>query len=231
MKANNEEQEILDLTRRLIRAFFVENNLDLFFDYMAPDIIWVGAAKSSHAEGREEVKKAFVQGLPSMFACKLYDEFCRAAPLGDDHWLCIINNDVEPQNTELYTMRECQHSTFVYRRMPRPQVLDAEKGIQRKWEIVHLNNSIAWSKLAEKELFALQAARKSRRLFRDSHKTDSRERLIVTLLRQGLSNREIAEHMSIAEITVKKALSKLYEKYGVTNRTGLLMYFNNGKTT
>lgn len=226
MKSNSEKQEILDLTRKIIHAYYVENDLNAFFYYMAPDIIWVGAAKSAHAEGREAVMKNFLQGQPSMFSCKLFDEFCRAVPVGDDHWLCIITNDVEPQNTSLYTMRESQHSTFLYRRMKKSSPSDAETGIDKKWEIVHLNNSIAWSKLAEKELFALQAARKNRRLFRGSRKTDSRERLIVTLLRQGLSNREIAEHMSVAEITVKKALSKLYRKYGVTNRTGLIMYFN-----
>ncbi len=227
MKSNSEEKEILDLTRKIIHAYYVENDLSAFFDYMAPDIIWVGAAKSAHAEGKDAVKKSFLQGHPSMFACKLFDEFCRAVPVGDNHWLCIITNDVEPQNTSLYTMRESQHSTFLYRRLAKPHCLDAEKNLERKWEIIHINNSIAWSKLAEKELFALQAARKNRRLFRGSRKTDSRERLIVTLLRQGLSNREIAEHMSVAEITVKKALSKLYRKYGVTNRTGLIVYFNN----
>ena len=227
MKFNNEEKEICDLTRKIIHAYYIENNLDVLFDYMAPDIIWVGAAKSAHAEGRDAVKKAFMEGRPSMFACKLFEEFCRAVPVGKEHWLCIINNDVEPQNTSLYTMRECQHSTFLYRRLPQPEIIDAENNIEKRWEIFHLINSIAWSKLAEKELFAMQAARKNRRLFRGSRKTDSRERLIVTLLRQGLSNREIAEHMSVAEITVKKALSKLYRKYGVTNRTGLIMYFNN----
>ncbi len=226
MPPNNEEKEILDLTRKILYAYYVENDLDILFDYMASDIIWVGVAKSAYAEGKETVKKRFLQGYSSMFPCKLFDVFLRAVPIGDNHWLCIFCNDVEPQNTSLYTMRENQHSSVLYRRLPSPQ-FDEEKHIEKKWEIVHLNNSIAWSKLAEKELFALQAARKNRRLFRGSRKTDSRERLIITLLRQGLSNREIAEHMSVAEITVKKALSKLYRKYGVTNRTGLIIHFTN----
>lgn len=46
-----------------------------------------------------------------------------------------------------------------------------------------------------------------------------RERDVLRLLVQGKSNREIAEELSIAEITVKNYLSHIFEKLGVSNRT------------
>ena len=39
----------------------------------------------------------------------------------------------------------------------------------------------------------------------------------------GKTNREIADKYCLAEVTVKKTMSRIYQKYGVTNRTGLLV--------
>ena len=41
----------------------------------------------------------------------------------------------------------------------------------------------------------------------------------------GLSNREIAGKICLAEVTVKKALSNIYKKVGVKNRTSLIHHF------
>lgn len=48
-----------------------------------------------------------------------------------------------------------------------------------------------------------------------------RERELVTLVRQGLRNREIAEKLGITEGTVKVYLHSVFEKTGVANRTEL----------
>ena len=50
-----------------------------------------------------------------------------------------------------------------------------------------------------------------------------RERDLVTLVRQGLSNREIARTLGITEGTVKVYLHGIYQKVGVENRTALAL--------
>jgi DNA-binding NarL/FixJ family response regulator len=51
-----------------------------------------------------------------------------------------------------------------------------------------------------------------------------RERTLVVLLGQGLSNKEIANKLEIAEVTVKFHLAKLYNRFHVQSRLQLLAY-------
>jgi DNA-binding NarL/FixJ family response regulator len=51
-----------------------------------------------------------------------------------------------------------------------------------------------------------------------------RERTLVVLLGQGLSNKEIANKLAIAEVTVKFHLAKLYHRFHVQSRLQLLAY-------
>ncbi len=52
----------------------------------------------------------------------------------------------------------------------------------------------------------------------------SREEQVVSLVAEGISNREIAEQLSIKENTVKKSLLRIYDKLGVSNRVELVLY-------
>ncbi len=52
-----------------------------------------------------------------------------------------------------------------------------------------------------------------------------REKDIVTLIAQGLSNREIAEQLFISEGTVRNNLSVILEKLQVRDRTQLAIYY------
>jgi len=49
-----------------------------------------------------------------------------------------------------------------------------------------------------------------------------RQRMVVAHVRQGYSNREIGEKLEISEDGVKAHLSRLYLRYGVTNRVELI---------
>ena len=51
-----------------------------------------------------------------------------------------------------------------------------------------------------------------------------RQRVIVWLLCQGLSNREIANRLFICEQTVKSHLHRIFKKVGVSNRLQLVQY-------
>jgi branched-chain amino acid transport system substrate-binding protein len=49
-----------------------------------------------------------------------------------------------------------------------------------------------------------------------------REKELVTLIFQGLSNMEIGEQMFISEHTVKVHLKHIFDKVGIKNRTSLI---------
>jgi ATP/maltotriose-dependent transcriptional regulator MalT len=50
-----------------------------------------------------------------------------------------------------------------------------------------------------------------------------RELEVLTLLAGGLSNREIAERLIVAESTIKKHITHIYDKIGVTSRTQVIV--------
>lgn len=50
-----------------------------------------------------------------------------------------------------------------------------------------------------------------------------RERDIIALIADGLTNKEIAEHLHISDITVRHHLTNIFMKLGVTNRQKLLI--------
>jgi len=51
-----------------------------------------------------------------------------------------------------------------------------------------------------------------------------RQREVMLLAAQGLSNKQIARRLSIYEGTVKMHLHKIYDRLGVRNRTALTVY-------
>ena len=51
-----------------------------------------------------------------------------------------------------------------------------------------------------------------------------REEQTVTLVTEGLNNREIARELTLKENTVKKSLLRIYDKLGVSNRVELVLY-------
>lgn len=51
-----------------------------------------------------------------------------------------------------------------------------------------------------------------------------REREIIKLIRQGLSNKEIAYQLSISDSTVRHHLTNIFDKVGVSNRQKLLIH-------
>jgi ATP/maltotriose-dependent transcriptional regulator MalT len=53
-------------------------------------------------------------------------------------------------------------------------------------------------------------------------KVSDREREVILLVVEGLSNKEIARRLRIAEGTVKLHLHNVYGKLGVSNRTALV---------
>ena len=59
----------------------------------------------------------------------------------------------------------------------------------------------------------------------DGEQLSRREREILQLLAEGLTNGEIAQRLWVTETTVKFHLSRIYRRLGVSNRTGAAMWF------
>jgi DNA-binding CsgD family transcriptional regulator len=53
-----------------------------------------------------------------------------------------------------------------------------------------------------------------------------REHEIMLLILKGMSNRQIANHLRIAEVTVKKHLTSVYRKLRISNRKELIVSFS-----
>jgi len=51
-----------------------------------------------------------------------------------------------------------------------------------------------------------------------------REDQVVSLVAEGIVNREIAQQLGVKENTVKKSLLRIYDKIGVSNRVELVLY-------
>jgi DNA-binding NarL/FixJ family response regulator len=51
-----------------------------------------------------------------------------------------------------------------------------------------------------------------------------REEQTVSLVTEGLNNREIARELNLKENTVKKSLLRIYDKLGISNRVELVLY-------
>ena len=58
-----------------------------------------------------------------------------------------------------------------------------------------------------------------------------REREVVRLVSQGMKNKQIAERLTIADVTVRHHLTSIFAKLEVTDRLGLVVFaFHNGLT-
>ena len=59
---------------------------------------------------------------------------------------------------------------------------------------------------------------------RGLHLLTPREEQVVALVADGLSNREVARELHLSEHTIKKYLSRIFEKIGVSSRVELVLY-------
>lgn len=65
--------------------------------------------------------------------------------------------------------------------------------------------------------------------FNGANLLTKREKDVVELLAQGMSNREISEQLHLSEHTIRNYLQHVFDKLGVSNRGELLLYCLRGE--
>ena len=63
--------------------------------------------------------------------------------------------------------------------------------------------------------------------FRGADRLTKRERDIVVMIAEGLSNRETSARLGLSESTVRNYLQHIYDKLGVSSRSELMLFWIN----
>lgn len=214
------ENQIKSISRKIIHTYFCENKLDYLFSMLAADVYYLGAGKNMQAEGKKKMEFFLTRAYENLLPCKVLQEKYLTKRIGWDHWLCegIVDLEVTPREGEKY--QECLHETLLFRRAK-----DAKLG-QNEWELVHIHNAFTTKRISPEEMLAIQQANRTRRNNHLYNGLTDREKKLVRMLRSGMQIRDIASEFGLAEITIKKALAKLYQRYNVKNRSRLCAYFD-----
>ena len=213
------ENIIKILSKRIVHSYACENRLDYLFSLMAPDVYYLGAGRNMQAEGKKKFQYFLTKSSGNLRPSVVTDEKYLTKRLGSEHWMCeaVCNVDVKDGET---IRNECLHATFIFRRRKDNKPDDCE------WELVHINTSITTDRVSPEEMLAIRQANKTRRNTHLYNGLTDREKKLVRMLRNGTQIRDIAAEFGLAEITIKKALAKLYHRYNVKNRSRLCAYFD-----
>jgi len=193
----SKESEITLLTCELMRIFFEKNDLFSFALRFADDVVYASAGHCPPVHGKDEVVRAFKTALP--VPCAVESETCEEKILDEKYVMAFYQGELL-----IDKLRKRVKANIVYRK--------AEDG---SWNIVSLAFAVPSLKL-NSNIFPIE-----RKMLR-SDKQKEREEMLIDFLLEGLSNKEIARRFSLAEITIKKALSKIYQRYEVKNRVELI---------
>ena len=198
------ENQIKFISKKLVRSFFIERKLDYLFSLLSADAYYLGSGKNMQAEGRKKVEFFISKAYSTLLPCIMKQDKYTTKRIGWDHWLCEVVCD-------LRVTEEGRENV---------------KADQNGWELVYIHNSFTTKRISPEEMLAIQQANRTRR---NTHLYDGlteREKRLVQMLRSGMQIRDIAAVFGLAEITIKKALAKLYHKYNVKNRSRLCAYFD-----
>lgn len=143
-----EEALLLACSKDILHAYYEKNEITMLLAFMAQDITWCGGGSTMIASGRDGVTRFFITTRDKMIPTILSNEQWISHALSDDLWLFMASADVETAPELALFLKEHLKCDFLYRRNP-------EAGSGKGWELVHLNNSISYNKLEDKETFAV----------------------------------------------------------------------------
>lgn len=142
------ESLLLSCSQEILHDYYEKNEITLLLAFMARDITWTGGGSDMAASGRDAVTRFFITTRDKMIPTVLSHEQWISHPLSQDFWLYTVTADLETAPQLQLFLKEHMKCDFLYRRNP-----EAASG--NGWELVHLNNSISYNKLKDKETFAV----------------------------------------------------------------------------
>jgi len=214
------ENLIKTMSKKIIYSHLVENSSEYLSTILAPDVYYLGAVKNMQAEGRKKVEFFLSRLRPHIYPTTITQEKYLTKRLGGEHWLCEATCDIELQKSETEKSLECLHETLVFRRRK-----DAKAG-QSEWELIYVHIAITSTLHSPSDMLAIKQETQNRKRPNIYEGMTDREIRLVRMLRRGMSIRDMAQEFGQAEITIKKALAKLYKRYDRKNRSRLCAYFD-----
>lgn len=140
---------VLQLGRHIIYSYFENTDIQPLLSHFADDIIWIGAGKHMQLKGYDAVCQAFSDGYRQLVPCVISNAEYTVRQLSSNTWLCQICSGVETDSSYKMFIREYQRCLFIFQKNAASRSGDG-------WEIIYLNNSIAYNQLHDHELFAME---------------------------------------------------------------------------
>lgn len=217
---NAEKILTLQLSRHILYSYFEKNDVEPLLSSLADDIVWIGTGKHMCLTSYTAVFHAFAAGKNQLVPCIIQNERHLARSLGANYWLCQYTSEIKTKSSTALYLDEHQRCVFIFRR-------NSSSRNHTGWELAYLYTSLSFNPLQEHELFAVDyGSRNFNQLHHQQTPLSPRELTVARLVAEGRTNKEVASILHVAEITVKKTLSRLYKKLGITNRTALTQYIS-----
>ena len=191
-------------------------------------------------DGRLDVAHSVFENVDPVMKRKYLDTYFAKDYLMQ---MCNFTKSMAYRDTDLLT-DEKRRASVIYREYFKPQKLDMGCGLiimkdGKTRGFLNLLRKCGEPDVTEHEMEILQtflphfeknvwayanhyvSSDENRIKNRESGLLSGREQEIVQLVRKGYSNQEIARQLLISEATVKKHLSNIFEKLGISRRTQL----------
>jgi len=208
------------MTKKIIDSYVGGQQLDYLFSLLAPDVYLLGPGENMQAEGRKKAEYVLSKSLPYLYPCSVSQDRYLSKRIGNEYWLCEAVCALEIRKPDAEPLHKGLHLSLLYRRCK-----DVEPG-GIEWEVAHIHGALTTSLLSSEDMLQIQLDSKNRRKPHVYAGLTDREIKLVRMLRSGMPIRDMAKECGQAEITVKKALAKLYQRYNRKNRSRLCAYFD-----
>lgn len=184
---NSNEQEIIELTRFMVRKHYCENDIESVIALMDDEIVWFGAAEQEYATGIETVGGIFRQFSGQVPKCIISDEQYHVLELAPGTFLCSGRMWIATDSSTQISLKVHQRITTVFR---------WKDGCFR---CCHIHISNPYGEMTEEDIgFPVKMAQQSYQYLQEqvaiqkkqiAEKTETLERLSFTDALTGLYNR------------------------------------------
>ena len=111
---NSNEQELIELTRFMVRKPYCENDIEPVIALMDDEIVWFGAAEQEYATGIETVGGIFRQFFGQVPKCIISDEQYHVLELAPGTFLCSGRMWIATDSSTQISLKVHQRITTIF---------------------------------------------------------------------------------------------------------------------